>query len=584
MIQRLLHRLGLAKELSVWHDASYWLPVSVTGRPSHEPRRADFVAWYLTSHYPAEIIVAAPEKISYQALQLVHSQVYLESLNQPEVIAHIFGVEGVHIPTNDLLQSMRVACGATLAAARAALETKKPTLNLLGGFHHAAPDKGSGFCIFNDMAVAIAKLRAEGFAGRVAVLDFDAHPPDGSAECFQDDPEVWLGSLSGSYWKPLPNIDETLLPKGCNDALYLTALDQLLQRMPEVSLAFVIAGGDVLLHDRLGLLGLTIEGARQRDIMVADKLKGVPSVWLPGGGYHPNAWKLLTGTALVLLGHESHWIPEEYHPITERFSAIASKLSFPKNTDWLELTQQDLDGSLQKQPMKTERLLNFYTKEGVEYALVQYGFWDRLEQLGYTQLRLEFETVALGERLNIWGQHHGEHHLVDCVISLQKVAEQSAIFIHWLQLRHPIAKKTTIPKHGLLPGQDAPGLGLSREVGELFRQLSKRLGAAGVALCPAWYHVAFSSRQDFYFLDAARQGRFEALLRDLGHLPTKEVSLAIAEERVFCHGEPYQWEATEMVSWVTYSDEEKQIREESKERCHFTIMQPNPSTKDIASD
>ena len=73
-------------------------------------------------------------------------------------------------------------------------------LNLLGGFHHAKPDAGGGFCAVNDLAVAVAAVRAEGFAGRVLVLDLDAHPPDGTAACLAADPSAWIGSLSGSSW------------------------------------------------------------------------------------------------------------------------------------------------------------------------------------------------------------------------------------------------------------------------------------------------------------------------------------------------------------------------------------------------
>jgi acetoin utilization deacetylase AcuC-like enzyme len=573
MWSALLERLGVVRRgLSLWHDASYWLPISVAGRYAVEPRRADFVAWYLNDHFSKQITIHTPTKIPYQTLQLVHSRAYLESLQDASTLAHIFGLHGEHIPVDELLRSMRMACGATLAAAHYSLAYSQPMLNLLGGFHHAAPEKGGGFCVFNDVAVAIAALRADGFKEQIAILDLDAHPPDGTARCLANDTNTWLGSLSGSFWEPLPNVDETFLPARCNDDTYLTALDALLSRMPASSLYFIIAGGDVLLDDSLGLLGMTIQGARQRDLMVISHIKERPSVWLPAGGYHADSWKLLAGTALALLGQEEHWVPASYQPITERFSAIAKQLNFPEDKNWLGLTQEDLEGSLHKTQAHPEKLLQFYTKEGAEYALVQYGLWERLEQLGYKDLQLSFEAVPLGDRFMIRGFHEGEHLLVDCVLSSQQVAGERAIFVHWLQLRHPIAKRTNIPKHTLLPGQDAPGLGLSREVGELFRQMSLRIGAAGVALCPAWYHVAFSARQDFHFVDPERQGRFDALVRDLGGLHTKDVSVAIAEGRVFCNDTPYQWEATEMVSWRQFSAEEQEQMLATREASHFRLV------------
>src|SRR3989441_2002447 len=83
--------------------------------------------------------------------------------------------------------------------------------------------------------------------------------------------------------------------EGAGDAEYLGALDALLGRMPEAGLAFVLAGGDVLAGDALGRLALSLDGARERDLRGADALFRVPRVWLPAGGYGPDAWKLLAG-------------------------------------------------------------------------------------------------------------------------------------------------------------------------------------------------------------------------------------------------------------------------------------------------
>jgi acetoin utilization deacetylase AcuC-like enzyme len=173
--------------------------------------------------------------------------------------------------------------------------------------------------------VVIQALRAEGFRQRVVVLDFDAHPPDGTNECFSGDPSVWIGSLSGSDWGQLPGADETVLPVGCDDASYLEALDALLGRMPPSGLAFVIAGGDVLGGDRFGALSLTTAGARRRDRAVASVLGELPSVWLPGGGYTQDAWKVLAGTALVLALDSLEPIAD-VDPLNVEFTRIAREL------------------------------------------------------------------------------------------------------------------------------------------------------------------------------------------------------------------------------------------------------------------
>jgi hypothetical protein len=180
-----LHR----RDVSVWYDPRYRLPLSgLEVGAGIEPRRADFVIWWLreTGAVPASA-VHAPRRITYDDLARVHTPELLESLGRPEAIAHIFAVDPSDVPVDEVMTTVRLACGGTVAAARTALDRRIPTLNLLGGFHHAAPNAAGGFCPVNDVAVAVAALRAEGFLGRVVVLDLDAHPPDGIAACLARD-------------------------------------------------------------------------------------------------------------------------------------------------------------------------------------------------------------------------------------------------------------------------------------------------------------------------------------------------------------------------------------------------------------
>ena len=140
------------------------------------------------------------------------------------------------------------------------------------------------------------------------------------------DPSYWIGSISGSRWVSLQNVDEIVLPERARDEVYLAALDELLGRMPPGELAFVIAGGDVLAGDPIGCLGLTLEGCRERDLRVADALFRVPSVWLPAGGYTEDAWKVLAGTGLALGVRSRTPVPPRYDPLVAKFSAIARSL------------------------------------------------------------------------------------------------------------------------------------------------------------------------------------------------------------------------------------------------------------------
>jgi hypothetical protein len=479
----------------------------------------------------------------------VHTPELLESLSEAETLGRIFAADPSDVPVDELLHTVRLACGATLAAARATLRSVDPHLNLLGGFHHAAPGAAGGFCPVNDVAVAVAALRAEEFGGQVVVLDLDAHPPDGLAACFAGDPSVFVGSLSGSDWGPLPGVDETLLPEGTEDRPYLAALEALLGRMPRPDLAFVIAGGDVLAGDRLGKLGLTLAGVRQRDRRVAVALDGVPSVWLPGGGYTEAAWKVLAGTGMVLSRGSLTPIPAGWDPLSARFSRIAREIS-PSLLGETELSAADLEEALGLGRGNGHRLLlGYYTAQGIEYALHQYGVLEQLRRIGYGDLHVVLDQTGVGERVRLLGEADGaEHLLVEEVLERRKVAGREVLFVHWISLRNPRAQFSE--RRPRLPGQEVPGLGMAREFGELLTRMAKRLSLAGVAFRPAHLHTAYQARHLMAFVDPARQGRFEALVRDTAALTLLEATTALDQGRVRMNGEPYAWEPEDMALWI----------------------------------
>jgi acetoin utilization deacetylase AcuC-like enzyme len=562
-----LHR----REITVWYDALYRLPLSgIEGTVGIEPRRADFAAWWLReSGAVTKRDFRRPHRISYENLARVHTPELLESLARPEELARVFSADPSDVPVDEVMTTVRLACGGTLAAARVTLRGRAPALNLLGGFHHAAPGVAGGLCPVNDIAVAVATLRAEGLRGMVAVLDLDAHPPDGTAACLAADPDTWIGSLSGADWGPLPRTDETVLPAGTGDEAYLEALAALLGRMPRPVLAFVVAGGDVLAGDRLGTLGLTLLGARERDLLVAAELEGVPSVWLPGGGYSARAWHVLAGTGLAIAASSRQEIPARYDPIAARFARVSARLSPAELTESGELTQEELEEELGIRPRRRRVLLGFYTAAGIEHAFYRYGVFDQLERLGYRQFRAEFDGAGAGERVRILGQAGGEEHvLVETALDRRQVAGVEVLYIHWLSLRNPRAQFSD--RRPQLPGQDVPGLGLSREIGTMLARVAIRLGLGGVVFRPSHYHVAYAARHEFRFVDPRRQGRFEALVRDLTGVPLVEATTAVAQGKVRLDGAPYAWEADEMAHWLREMPADPGEVERERERVRFT--------------
>src|SRR5437762_7451354 len=191
-----------------------------------------------------------------------------------------------------LVTRSRASVFGTVLAARAALEDGVAG-NLAGGTHHAFGDRGTGFCVFNDIAVAARALQREGLIERVLVVDLDVHQGDGTAAIFADDHSVFTFSMHGAKNFPFHKQRSSLdveLADGCGDSEYIAALEEHLETVldrarPDV--LFFQAGVDPLEHDLLGRLKLTRTGLRLRDRIVASasRDRGIPLVLTLGGGY-----------------------------------------------------------------------------------------------------------------------------------------------------------------------------------------------------------------------------------------------------------------------------------------------------------
>jgi acetoin utilization deacetylase AcuC-like enzyme len=191
----------------------------------------------------------------------------------------------------ELVDRTLASAGATLGATRFALETGIGG-TLAGGTHHAFRGEGSGFCVFNDLAIAIEWARANTKLTRLAVVDCDVHQGDGTAAIFQDDPGVFTLSLHGARNFPFRKQKSTLdveLPDATADDDYLAALAPALERVWkfEPEMVFFQSGVDALVTDRLGHLHLTQQGMLRRDQLVIGQAHAhnLPLVITLGGGY-----------------------------------------------------------------------------------------------------------------------------------------------------------------------------------------------------------------------------------------------------------------------------------------------------------
>lgn len=193
-----------------------------------------------------------------------------------------------------LVERSRRSVGGTLGAGRAALEDGVG-VNLSGGTHHAFADRGEGFCVFNDVAVATRVIQREGLAGRIAVLDLDVHQGNGTAAIFRGDPSAFTLSVHGAnnfpFRKEASDLDLEL-PDGSGDEAFLAAAKRGVEEALERSgadLAFYLAGADPFHGDRLGRLAMTKGGLEDRDHLVFRLCSqaGVPVAVVMGGGYAP---------------------------------------------------------------------------------------------------------------------------------------------------------------------------------------------------------------------------------------------------------------------------------------------------------
>jgi acetoin utilization deacetylase AcuC-like enzyme len=275
----------------------------------------------VAEHVLAPDDLQIPDPISWEDLRLVHDAGYVDAVEAGSLSAD--AQRRIGFPWSPMMvERSRRSVGATLAAARSARRsTQNPpntqnngfsavsavsaftvAANLAGGTHHAFRDRGEGYCVFNDVAVAASVLRRDGAIARAAVVDCDVHQGNGTAAIFRDEPAVFTFSLHGAKNFPLrketSDLDVTF-EDGAGDDEYLSALVEHLPRVldghrPDV--VFYLAGADPYEGDRLGRLKVTIDGLRTRDRLVfeACRERHIPVVVAMSGGYCPDVDAIVT--------------------------------------------------------------------------------------------------------------------------------------------------------------------------------------------------------------------------------------------------------------------------------------------------
>ena len=276
-------------DLPVVHHEDYEIDIGAHVFPTRKYRLV--LGRLLDERTVTESQIRKPGPVTDEDVALVHTPEYVDKINNdtlsvPEQML-------LEVPfSRELRDGMWLCAGGSLLAGGLALE-HGVSVHLGGGFHHAYPDHGEGFCLINDVAVALAMLRRDGAIGRAAVIDLDVHHGNGTAAIFAREPEVFTFSMhqQNNYpaWKPPSDLDLGLEDR-TDDATYLAALGQHLPQILErhrPDLVFYLAGADPYAQDQLGGLGLTLDGLRRRDELVfrSSAEAGVPVAVALAGGY-----------------------------------------------------------------------------------------------------------------------------------------------------------------------------------------------------------------------------------------------------------------------------------------------------------
>ena len=230
------------------------------------------------------------QPVARDMLLRAHSADYVDGMLAGSVPPEV--MRRIGLPWSEtLVQRSRATVAGALSSGRAAL-ADGVSGQLAGGTHHAHFDFGSGFCVFNDLAVATLTLLAEGVVQRIAIVDTDVHQGDGNAAILCGDARVFVLSVQGAKNFPFVRVPSSLdvnLPDETEDAAYLTALESALDAVIAFrpQLVFYLSGADPLAEDRLGRLALTHAGLMARDRLVLGTCKrlGVPVAIAIGGGY-----------------------------------------------------------------------------------------------------------------------------------------------------------------------------------------------------------------------------------------------------------------------------------------------------------
>lgn len=530
-----------------------------------DPRRAQLILGALVSRpWTRSPMIQRPFAANFRQISRVHSWPYLESLHNHEVLSAIMGgglPPGVH---DRALDTTRIMVGGTILALRQALKSQGAACSLGGGFHHARSDYGHGFCVFNDIAIAIEHARSAGFKGRILVIDLDIHDGDGTRLIFRSDPKVFTYSIHNDHWADTEAVASESIALGpqVSDSTYFGTLKKTLPpllRKFQPDLVFYLAGCDPAHDDAMGNWAISPRGMLRRDLFVYRAIRKInrPLVVLLAGGYGPTSWRYTARFLGNVNRLKPRWEPPSAEEVLlRRFRHLASELdavSLSGTDDW-SFTEEDIFGSLGGG--RKTRFLGYYTRHGIELVFEKMGIFGRLEDLGFPHPFVEVDlTNPVGDTLKVWANDAKEDLLVEVRLRKDRrlMPGLNLLRCEWLLLQNP--NRQFPPDRPRLPGQKHPGLGMLHESTLIFVLICERLGLDGVVMTPRHLHIAEFARKRFQFLEP-KHAAFMKKVRECFEADSlAEASFSLKQKQIVNQedGNPIEWPVMPMVLPVTES-------------------------------
>ena len=497
-----------------------------------------------------------PRPASLQNLLRVHTPEYLDSVQEPDTLTRVLGADVSPRDVEPTLDLQRLMVGGTIQATRLSLRTGEVAVHLGGGFHHATPGSGLGFCVFNDVAVAIRRLRGRGFAEPVLVVDLDMHDGNGTRLIFADDATVHTFSIHNDDWGPTDAVASTsiALGPGVDDARFL---DTLRAALPPVvasvrpGLVVYLAGTDGAADDPLGTWSLSAGALLERDRFVTSLVRGdgrgCPMVVVLAGGYGRHAWRYSARFVLWLASGTEIEPIEEDQLALRRFRRLGRDLRYAESVDDglpFTLSEEDLVG-LMPGVVGPSRFLGYFSRHGVELLLERAGVLAHLRARGFRTLRVDLDTrEGQGHTLRVLSEDRPDELLVELRADRNRsaVPGMEVISIDWLLLQNPREKFSE--RRPRLPGQQHPGLGLLRDFMGWLVVVCELHHLDGVYFVAAHYHIAVQSRRLVRPLHPVAEARLRAIAAALEGVPLSEGTAAVEQGLVVDArtGEPVTWE------------------------------------------